>query len=96
MTMKVDLCFYLFLQTERLFFYLLYRLDLGSKIIAVGDCNNEIKRCFAPWKESYDNLSTLNSRDITLPTKVCVVKATIFPVVINRCESWAIKKAECQ
>ena len=48
-----------------------------------------------PWKESYDNLdSILKSRDITLPTKVCLVKATVFPVVMYGCESWTIKKAE--
>ena len=50
----------------------------------------------APWKESYDNLSILKSRDITLPTKVHIVKPMVFPVVMNRCESWTIKKAECQ
>ena len=50
----------------------------------------------APWKESYDNLSILKSRGITLPTKVCVVKAMVFSVVISRCERWTIKKAECQ
>ena len=47
-----------------------------------------------PWKESYDQLSILKSRDITLPTKVCLVKAMVFPVLMYRCESWTIKKAE--
>ena len=51
---------------------------------------------FAPWKESYDKHSVLKSRDITLLAKVCVVKAMVFPVVRYRCESWTIKKAECQ
>ena len=49
-----------------------------------------------PWKESYDNLDILKSRDITLPTKVRLVKAMVFPVVVYGCESWTIKKAECQ
>ena len=65
---------------------------LGSKITADGDCSHEIKT----WKEIYDQLdSILKSRDITLPTKVRVVKATIFPVVMYGCESWTVKKAEC-
>ena len=49
-----------------------------------------------PWKNNYDKLSILKNRDITLPKKVCIVKAMIFPVVIYGCESWTIKKAECQ
>ena len=67
---------------------------LGSKIIADGNCNHEIKKTLAPWKESYD--SVLKSRDITLPTKVCFVKAMDFPVVMYGYASWTIKKAECQ
>ena len=68
----------------------------GSKITADGDCSHEIKR-HIPWKESYDNLdSILESRGITLPTKVCLVKAMVFPVVVYGCESWAVKKAECR
>ena len=67
----------------------------GSKITADGDCTHEIKT-LAPWKKSYDQPdSLLKSRDITLPTKVHLVKAIIFPVVMYRCESWTIKKAEC-
>ena len=50
----------------------------------------------APWKKSYDLDSILKSRDITLPTKVCLVEAMVFPVVMNGCEIWTIKKAECQ
>ena len=70
---------------------------LGSKITVDGDCSHEIKRhLLAPWKKSYDQLSILKSRDITLPTKVHLVKATVFPVVMYGCESWAIKKAEHQ
>ena len=66
----------------------------GSKITAGGECSHEIKT-LTPWKESMTNLdSTLKSRDITLPTKVCLVKAIVFPVVMYRCESWTIKKAE--
>ena len=66
----------------------------GSKITADGDCSHEIKT-FAPWKKSYDQLSILKSRDLTLPTKVRLAKAIVFPVVMYVCESWTIKKAEC-
>ena len=69
----------------------------GSKITADGDCSLEIKRCLLLGRKAITNLdSTLKSRDITLPTKVCLVKAMVFPVVIYRCESWTIKKAESQ
>ena len=64
----------------------------GSKITSDGDCSHEIKT-LTPWKESYDQLSTFKSRDITLPTKVRLVKAMVFPVVMYVCESWTIKKA---
>ena len=68
---------------------------LGSKITADGDCSHEIKRCLLLGKKAMANLdSTLKSRDINLPTKVCLVKAMAFPVVIYGCESWTIKKAE--
>ena len=53
-------------------------------------------KMLAPWKKSYDKLSILKSRDITLPTKVCIVKAMIFPVVMYGCKSWSIKQAECR
>ena len=66
---------------------------LGSKVTAGGDYTHEIKR-LAPWKRSYDQRSILKSRDITLPTKVHLVKAMDFPVVMYGCESWTIKKAE--
>ena len=67
----------------------------GSKITTDGDCNHEIKRCLLYGREVMTNLdSILKSRDITLPTKVCLVKAMVFPVVIYGCESWTIKKAE--
>ena len=69
---------------------------LGSKITADGDCSHEIKT-LAPWKESYDKpRQHIKSRDITLPKKVHLVKAMVFPVVMYRCESWTIKKAEHQ
>ena len=70
---------------------------LGSKIIADhNDCSHEIKRCFLPGRKVMTNLdSILKSRDITLPTKVCLVKAVVFPVIVYGCESWTIKKAEC-
>ena len=70
---------------------------LGSKITADGDCSHEIKRRLLLGRKDMTNLdSILKSRDITLPTKVCLVKAIVFPVVMYGCESWTIKKAECQ
>ena len=70
------------------------RLYFGdSKMTADGDCSHEIKM-LAPWKKSYGQPSILKSRDITLPTKVCLVKAMVFLVVMYGCESWTIKKAE--
>ena len=69
---------------------------LGSKITADGDCSHEIKRGLLLGRKAMTNLdSILKSRDITLPTKVCLVKAMVFPVVRYGCESWTIKKAEC-
>ena len=68
----------------------------GSKITADGDCNHEIKRCLLLGRRAMTNLdSILKSRDITLPAKVHLVKAMVFPVVMNGCESWTIKKVEC-
>ena len=68
----------------------------GSKITADGDCSLEIKRCLLLERKAMTDLdSILKSRDITLPTKVHLVKAMIFPVVKYGCESWTIKKAEC-
>ena len=68
---------------------------LGFKILADGDCSHEIKRRLLLGREAMTNLdSILKSKDITLPTKVCLVKATVFPVVMYRCESWATKKAQ--
>ena len=70
---------------------------LGSKITADGDCTHEIKRRFLPGRKVMTNLeSILKSRDITLPTKVHLVKAMVFPVVMYGCESWTIKKAKRQ
>ena len=70
---------------------------LGSKITADGDCGNEIKRHLLLGRKTMTNLdSILNSRDITLPTKVHLVKAMVFPVVTYGCENWTIKKAECR
>jgi len=69
----------------------------GSKITADDDCSREIKRCLLLGRKAMTNLdSILKSRDITLPTKVLLVKAMVFPVVMYRCERWAIKKAERQ
>ena len=68
----------------------------GSKITSGGDCSHEIKRCLLLERKAMTNLdSTLKSRDITLPTKVHLVKAIVFPVAMYGCESWTIKKAEC-
>ena len=68
----------------------------GSRITADGDCSHEIKRCLLLGRKARINLdSILKSRDITLPTKVCLVKAMFFPVVIYGCECWTTKKAEC-
>ena len=70
---------------------------LGSKITADGDCSHEIKRCLFLGRKAMTNLdSILKSRDITLPTKVRLIKAMVFPVVMYGCESWTIKKAERQ
>ena len=69
----------------------------GSKITADGDCSHEIKRRFLFERKAMTNLdSILKSRNITLPTKACLVKAIVFPVVMYGCESWPIKKAKCQ
>ena len=68
---------------------------LGSKITADGDCSHEIKRCLLLGRKAMTNLdNVLESREITLPTKVLLVKAMFFPVVMYRCESWTMKKAE--
>ena len=70
-------------------------ISLGSKITADGDCSHEIKRCLLLGRKAMTNLdSILKSRDITLLTKVCLVNAMVFPVVIYGCESWTIKKTE--
>ena len=69
---------------------------LGSKITVDGGHSHEIKDT-GSWKESYDNLEgVLKSRDITFPTKVCIVRAMVFPLVMYGCESWTIKKAKCR
>ena len=70
---------------------------LGSKITVDGDCSHEIKRHLLLGRKTMTNLdSVLKSRDITLPTEVHTVKAMVFPVVMYGCETWTIKKAECQ
>ena len=91
---------YLFLffvhATQHAFFFFFFIFS-GSKITADGDCSHEMKRCLLLGRKAMTNLdSILKSRDITLPTKVCLVKVMVFPVVMYGCESWAIKKAECQ
>ena len=68
----------------------------GSKITAVRDCSHEIKRCLLLGRKVMTNLDSIfESRDITLPTKVCLVKAMVFPVVMYGCESWTVRKVEC-
>ena len=70
---------------------------LGSKITADGDCRHEIKKCLCLGRKVMTNLDSIfKSRDISLPTKVCLVKAMVFPVVMYGCESWTVKKAECR
>ena len=72
-------------------------LFLGSKITAVGDCSHEIRRQLLLGRKGMTEIdSVLKSRDITLLTKVCIVKAVVFPVVMYGCESWTVKKTECQ
>ena len=72
-------------------------LFLGSKITAVGDCSHEIRRCLLLGRKAMTNLDgVLKSRDITLPTKIHIVKVMVFPVVVYDCESWAVKKSKCQ
>ena len=74
-----------------------YFIFLGSKITADGDCSHEIKRCLLLGRKFMTNLdSILKSRDNTLPTKVSLVKAMVFPMVMYGCESWTVKKAECR
>ena len=69
---------------------------LGSEITADGDCSHEIKRCLLLGRKAMTNLdSILKSKDITLLTKICLVKAMVFPVAMYGCKSWTAKKAEC-
>ena len=76
--------------SDRLYF-------LGSKITADGDCSHEIKRRLLLGRKAMTNIDSIfKSRDSTLLTKVCLIKALVFPVVMYGCESWTIKKAECQ
>ena len=70
---------------------------LGSKMTVDGDCSHEIKRCLFLGRKAIINLdSIIKSRDITLPTKVCLAQAMVFPIVMYECEGWTIKKAECR
>ena len=70
---------------------------LGSKITADGDCSHETRRCVLLGRKAMTNLDSIfKSRDITLSTKVCLVKAMVFPVVMYGCESWTVKKTECR
>ena len=75
----------------------MFCIFLGFKITIDGDCSHEIKRHLLLGRKTMTNLDTiLESRDITLPTKICIVKAMVFPVVKYGCESWTKKKAKCQ
>ena len=72
-------------------------LFLGSKTTADGDCSHEMRRQLLLGRKAMTNLdSVLKSRDVTLPAKICIVKAMVFPLVTYGCESWTVKKAECQ
>ena len=72
-------------------------LFMGSKIIADGDCSHEIRRQLLLGTKAMTNLdSVLKSKDVALLTKICIIKAMVFPVVMYGCESWTVKKAECQ
>ena len=72
-------------------------LFLGSKITADGDCSHDMRRQLLLGRKAMTNLdSVLKSRDVTLPAKICIVKAMVFPLVTYGCESWTVKKAECQ
>ena len=85
--------FYFFGHATQHIFRFLFFIFLGSKITADGDCSHETKRCLLLGRKAMTNLdSILKSKDITLPTKVCLVKVMVFPVVLYGCESWAIKK----
>ena len=68
---------------------------LGSKIIVDGDCSHEIRRLLL-GRKAMTNLDSVLKRDVTLPAKVCIVKAMVFPVVVYDCEGWSVKKAKCQ
>ena len=77
-------------------FIFLFLFFWGSKITADGDCSHDIKRCLLLGRKAMTNLdSILKSRDITLPTKACLVKSMVFAVIMYGCESWTVKKAEC-
>ena len=67
----------------------------GSKITADGDCSYEIKRRLLLGRKVMTNLDNIENRDITLPTKICLFKAMVFPVIMYGCECWTVKKAEC-
>ena len=71
-------------------------LFLGTRVTADGDCSHEIRRQLLLGRKAMTNLDSTVGRDITLLTKVCIVKAVVFPVVTSSCESWTVKKAECQ
>ena len=82
--------------SDRLFFFFPDFIFLGSKITADGDCSHEIKRCLLLGRKVMTKLDSIfKSRDITVPTQACLVKAMVFLVVMYACESWTIKKTEC-
>ena len=83
--------------SERLYLFIFIFIFLSSKITVGGDHSHDIKRCLLLWRKAIANLDRiLKSRDMTLPTKVHLVNAMVFPVVMYGCESWTIKKAECR
>ena len=95
MLLLLEILNYFFIFKKKIYFILEYSIFLGSKITVDGDYSLEIKRCLLLGRKATTNLdSILKSRDVTLPTKVRLVKAMVFPVVVYGCESWTIKKAE--
>ena len=94
--MQTFCCLFLSRLSHTIFFYHIAKI-WGSKITADGDCSHEIKRCLLFGRKVMTNLDgTFKSRDITLPTKVHLVKAMVFPIVMYGCESWTVKKADCR
>ena len=95
MLLLLEILNYFFIFKKKIYFILEYSIFLGSKITVDGDYSLEIKRCLLLGRKAVTNIdSILKSRDITSPTKVCLVKPMVFPLVMYGCESWTIKEVE--